>query len=146
MRFPHARSLRVRRTPIWRHTERMKIDTNVYRERIDYDNPYRDTLTEREEELYWSAAKDAENALARIAKVQKRRKGENGEIKTSLLCDEFRKLNDAIEQLDEATTLLSLIIRAAAWTEQGEELRSEVLDEILDKAEISPIQTEVCDE
>ena len=124
----------------------MQIETNVHRERIDYDYPYADTLTEGEEELYWSATKDAEDALARIANVQERRKGENGEIRSVLLSDEFRELDDAIKQLDEATTLLHLIERAAEWTEKREETRSKSLNELFHEPEIPSNHAEVQDE
>lgn len=116
----------------------MEIDTNVHRERIAYDYPYGETLTESEESLYWSATKDAEDALARIEKVQERRKEDNGEIRSILLSDEFRQLNNAIEQLDEATTLLHLIEKAAAWTEGKEERRSAALDVIAEKQDWNP--------
>jgi hypothetical protein len=111
----------------------MQIDTNVHRERIAYDHPYGETLTESEESVYWSATKQAEDALARIAKVQERRKGDNGEIRSVLLSDEFRQLNEAIEQLDEATTHLHLIEKAAAWTDGKEERRATALSEIAEK-------------
>jgi hypothetical protein len=124
----------------------MQIDTNVHRERIDYDYPYADTLTEGEEELYWSATKDAEDALARIAKVQERRKGENGEIRSVLLSDEFRELDDAIKQLDEATTILHLIGRATEWTEKREGTRSKSLSELFHEPEIPSNHAEVEDE
>ena len=111
----------------------MQIDTNVHRERIAYDYPYGETLTESEESVYWSATKQAEDALARIAKVQERRKGDNGEIRSVLLSDEFRQLNETIEQLDEATTLLHLIEKAAEWTDGKEERRAAALSEIAEK-------------
>ena len=146
MRFPNLRSLRVCRTRNRRHTERMQLDTNVHRERIAYDYPYADTLTEGEEEIYWSATKDAEDALSRIANVQERRKGENGEIRSVLLSDEFRELDDAIKQLDEATTILHLIERAAEWTEQRKGARFQTLNELFDEPDIPSKQTEDSDE
>jgi hypothetical protein len=109
----------------------MQIETNVHRERIAYDYPYGETLTKSEKSLYWSATKDAEDALARIAKVQERRKGDNGEIKSVLLSDEFRQLNEAIDQLDEATTLLHLIEKASAWTERKKERRAAAMDGVV---------------
>jgi negative regulator of replication initiation len=115
----------------------MQIDTNVHRERIDYDYPYGDTLTESEEALYWSATKDAEDAIAQIAKVQEHRKGENGEIRSVLLSDEFQALDDAIQRLDEATTILHLIERAAEWTERREEIRFKTLNELFDEMDDS---------
>ncbi|MDL0126311.1 hypothetical protein [Halobacterium salinarum] len=115
----------------------MQIDTNVHRERIAYDYPYDDTLTESEEELYWSATKDAEDALARIAKVQERRKGKEGEIQSVLLSDEFQTLNAAIEKLDEATTVLHLVERSAEWTERQEEARFGTLSELFDEQNAS---------
>lgn len=113
--------------------KQMEIDTNVHRERIEYNCPYSEILTESEKSLYWSATKDAEDALACIAKVQERRKGDDGEIKFVLLSDEFRQLNKAIEQLDEATTLLHLIERAAAWTEGKKDRKAAALTEIAEK-------------
>lgn len=124
----------------------MQIDTNAHRERIDYDYPYGDTLTEGEEELYWSATRDAEDALARIAEIQECRKGENGEIRFILLSDEFQELDNAIKQLDEATTILHLIERAAEWTEQREEKRSEILNGLFDQLEVPLTHTEDFDE
>lgn len=38
----------------------MENRTNICNDRTAYDYPYDDTLTEGEEELYWSATKDAE--------------------------------------------------------------------------------------
>jgi hypothetical protein len=118
----------------------MPIDANVHRERIAYDYPYDDTLTEGEEELYWSATKDAEDALARIAKIQEHRKGKDGEIQSVLLSDEFRALNDAIEKLDEATTVLHLIESAAEWTERQGETHFKPLSELFDEQD-APAKT-----
>jgi len=111
----------------------MEIDTNVHRDRIVYDYPYGETLTESEESLYWSATKQAEDALARIAKVQEHRKGDDGDIRSVLHSDEFQQLNEAIEQLDEATTHLHLIEKAAAWTDGKEERRAAALSEVAEK-------------
>ena len=108
----------------------MQIATNVHRERIAYDYPYGETLTENEEALYWSATKDAEDALARIARIQKRRKGENGDIQSVLLSDEFRVLNDAIENLQEAMTVLHLIEKAADWEDSRGKSGSKALSEL----------------
>ena len=80
-------------------------------------------LSDGEEEIYRSAIIQAENAIARSAEIQQGRKGERGEIKRMLFGDEFHELDDAIEELGEAITLLRLIDRAVAWTELNAECR-----------------------
>lgn len=111
----------------------MEIDTNSHRERIAYNYPYGEALTEDEESLYWLATKDAEDALARIAEIQERRKGNGGKIKYCLLGDELQELNEPIEQLGKATTLLQLVNKAARWSDEEEERRLAALDEIAEE-------------
>ncbi|MDL0130445.1 hypothetical protein PNP59_05755 [Halobacterium salinarum] len=95
----------------------MQIDTNAHGDRIAYDYPYADTLTEREEELYWEATKKAEDAIARIAKVQEQRQITDGDINSALLSDEFRKLRKAMDKLQEAITTFHLLKKGAPWSE-----------------------------
>ena len=137
MRFPTINCVcsKVRRSPIRYLTERMQVKTNIHRERLAYDYPYADALTDEEEALYWSATREAEDAIARIAKIQERRKDSDGEIRSVLLSDEFHQLNKAIDQLDQSTTVLHLIEKAAEWTDQRDQNRESITATLLEKME-----------
>lgn len=54
----------------------------------------------------------------------------DGEIRSVRLSDEFRILNDAVEKLDEATTILHLVERAAEWTERRDKGGFKPLSEV----------------
>ena len=96
----------------------MPIETNLTGDPIIYEYPYADLLDENEKELYWSATQEAEDALAKICCIQRRRSTKNGDISRVLLPDHFHELKDAIAQLSDAITLLYLIDKSVAWTEE----------------------------
>jgi hypothetical protein len=94
----------------------MQIDTDTQPERITYDYRYGDTLSQGEEEMYWSATRDVEEALAQVTKFQEARKSDDGKIRAEIFSGNFQELDNAIKQLDEATTILRLIKKAADST------------------------------
>jgi hypothetical protein len=96
----------------------MQIHTNWTGDRIVYEYPYTDSLTSEEKEVYWSATKKAEDAIARISRVQETRTNDNGDISSVLLSDELLELKAATSRLSEAIAVLSLVERAAEWTDQ----------------------------
>ncbi len=104
----------------------MQSHTNWTGDRIVYEYPYADSLTSDEEAVYWSATKKAEDAIARISRVQETRTNDNGDIISVLLSDELLELEAATSCLSEAITVLSLVERAAEWTDRKVQRQSDI--------------------
>ena len=89
----------------------MQLENNLFGESIDYTQPYLTELSEDEEKACESALQDVEDAIARITKLQSRRKGRNGTIETPLRLDEIQKIDLALEELDENLAILKLSVK-----------------------------------
>ena len=113
-------------TLIQRQAEQMQIHTNWTGDRRVYEYPYGDSLTSDEEAVYWSATKKAEDAIARISRVQETRTNDNGDFISVLLSDELQELEAATSRLSEAITVLSLVERPAEWTDQKAQRQSDI--------------------
>lgn len=77
---------------------------------------------ERQERRYWSALRDAESAITRIAEFQNRRKDPDGEFDDLLASEGFREFRNAVFELRNAVgTLAQISAGASALHEFDEE-------------------------
>lgn len=113
----------------------MTLDRTIAGTEVTYENPWQDELGETEKEAYETAAQEAEDALAAIVMLQERRIDSQGSLREPLMGDEFRKLRDEMNRLEEAIDTLEFIGEFAGWGRREMAIK-EFADGTLDEEDV----------
>lgn len=87
----------------------MPSNSNVCGQRIDYENPTRESLSDHQANLSEEAYSEVENSLAIIAEIQNERTNKDGEISEPLTLAQIRTILEVGVPLERSLTILEAI-------------------------------------
>lgn len=91
----------------------MPSKQNVCGQRIAYENPTRERLSENEADLYEDAYSEVEDTLAIIAEIQNERTNEDSKITESLTLTEVKTILEIGVPLERSLTVLEALEEAS---------------------------------
>jgi len=87
----------------------MPTNSDVCGQRIVYENPTRESLSEHQAKLSEEAYSEVEDTLAIIAEIQNERANEDGEISEPLTLTQIRTILEVGVPLERSLTILEAI-------------------------------------
>lgn len=87
----------------------MPTNSNVCGQRIVYENPTRESLSEHQAKLSEEAYSEVENTLAIIAEIQDERTNEDSDIAAPLTLTQIRTILEVGVSLERSLTILEAI-------------------------------------
>lgn len=98
---------------------------NVEGARLSYNQSSVEHLSETEKTKYWQAVQEAEDNLAKIARIQIERTGMDGDIQSPLSDNELEALRECMEAFEPAR------IRISRWRDPDDKAERELFLEHL---------------